>query len=34
MKLPAEKQATILESAAREFAAHGFDGASLNRMLE
>ena len=33
-KLSAEKQAAILESAAREFAAHGFDGASLNRILE
>lgn len=33
-KLGAEKQAVILESAAREFAMHGFDGASLNRILE
>lgn len=33
-KLSAEKQAIIFESAAREFAAHGFDGASLNRILE
>jgi len=33
-KLSGEKQAVILESAAREFAAHGFDGASLNRILE
>jgi len=32
-KLPAEKQALILETAGREFAAHGYDGASLNQVL-
>ena len=32
-KLTAEKQERILEAAAREFAAQGFDGASMNRIL-
>jgi AcrR family transcriptional regulator len=33
-KLPAEKQERILEAAAKEFTAHGYDGASLNRILD
>lgn len=33
-KLPIEKQQRILEAAALEFAAHGFEGASLNQILE
>jgi AcrR family transcriptional regulator len=33
-KLDAERQKRLFESAAEEFAAHGFDGASLNRILE
>ena len=33
-KLDAERQQRLFESAAEEFAAHGFDGASLNRILE
>ena len=33
-KLPVEKQEQILEAAAKEFTAHGYDGASLNRILE
>jgi len=33
-KLSAEKQERILEAAAKEFAAHGFDGASLNQILD
>lgn len=33
-KLDAERQRRLFESAAEEFAAHGFDGASLNRILE
>jgi AcrR family transcriptional regulator len=33
-KLDAERQKRLFESAAQEFAAHGFDGASLNRILE
>lgn len=32
-KLPREKKERILEAAAREFSAHGFDGASLNQIL-
>jgi AcrR family transcriptional regulator len=32
-KLDREKQARILEAAAREFGVHGFDGASLNHIL-
>ncbi|MBI5486411.1 MAG: TetR/AcrR family transcriptional regulator [Deltaproteobacteria bacterium] len=32
-KLDPEKRARILETAAREFAAHGFDDASLNHIL-
>lgn len=32
--LPADKQQWIVEQAAREFAAEGFEGASLNRILE
>ncbi|MDX1414922.1 MAG: TetR/AcrR family transcriptional regulator [Candidatus Promineifilaceae bacterium] len=32
-KLSSAKQQRILESAAREFAAHGYDGASLNQIL-
>jgi AcrR family transcriptional regulator len=33
-KLPAERRAHILEVAAREFGALGYEGASLNRILE
>jgi AcrR family transcriptional regulator len=33
-RLAAEKRVRLLEEAAREFAAHGFAGASLNRILE
>jgi AcrR family transcriptional regulator len=33
-KLPAEKRERILEAAAKEFAAHGYDGASLNQILD
>lgn len=33
-KLDAERQRRLFESAAEEFAAYGFDGASLNRILE
>lgn len=33
-KLDTERQTRLFESAAEEFAAHGFDGASLNRILE
>lgn len=33
-KLDAERQKRLFESAAAEFAAHGFDGASLNRILD
>lgn len=33
-RLPAEKREMILESAAREFAAHGFENASMNKILE
>jgi len=33
-KLPAKKRESILEAAAKEFAAHGYDGASLNRILD
>jgi len=33
-KLPAEKRERILEAAAKEFTAHGYDGASLNRILD
>ncbi len=32
--LDPERQRLLFDSAAREFAAHGFDGASLNRILE
>lgn len=32
-KLAEEKRERILEAAAKEFVAHGFDGASLNRIL-
>ncbi len=31
--LPAERQAQLLDPAEAEFAAHGFDGASLNKIL-
>ncbi len=33
-KLSAKKRERILEAAAKEFAAHGYDGASLNRILD
>ena len=33
-KLPEEKRERILEAAAKEFTAHGYDGASMNRMLD
>jgi AcrR family transcriptional regulator len=33
-RLPEEKKERILEAAAQEFAVHGFDGASLNQILE
>jgi AcrR family transcriptional regulator len=33
-KLPEEKRARILEAAARAFAAHGYENASLNQILE
>lgn len=33
-KLPAEKRERILEAAAKEFSAHGYDGASMNRILD
>lgn len=33
-KLPIEKRERILEAAAKEFAANGYDGASLNRILD
>jgi len=33
-KLPAGKRRRILEAAALEFTAHGFDGASLNRIID
>jgi AcrR family transcriptional regulator len=33
-KLSARKRERILEAAAKEFAAHGYDAASLNRILE
>lgn len=33
-KLPAKKRERILEASAKEFAAHGYDGASLNRILD
>lgn len=33
-RLAADKRRRILENAAKEFAAHGFDGASLNKILE
>jgi AcrR family transcriptional regulator len=32
--LPAKKRERILEAAAKEFAAHGYDGASLNKILD
>ena len=32
-KLAVGKRERILEAAAKEFAAHGYDGASLNRIL-
>ncbi|HSM58912.1 MAG TPA: TetR/AcrR family transcriptional regulator [Candidatus Sulfomarinibacteraceae bacterium] len=32
-RLSADKRRRILEAAAKEFAAHGFDGASLNKIL-
>ncbi len=33
-KLPAEKRDRILEAAAKEFTAHGYEGASMNKMLD
>ncbi|GIK74892.1 MAG: hypothetical protein BroJett021_38800 [Chloroflexota bacterium] len=33
-KLSIEKQQAILEAAAREFSAHGYEGASINKILE
>jgi AcrR family transcriptional regulator len=33
-KLPLEKRERLMEAAAQEFAAYGFDDASLNRILE
>lgn len=33
-RLPAAKRERILEAAAKEFALHGYDGASLNRILD
>ena len=33
-KLPTEKRERLMEAAAQEFAAYGFDDASLNRILE
>jgi AcrR family transcriptional regulator len=33
-RLPADKQEMLLETAGREFAAHGYEGASLNRILQ
>ena len=33
-KLSAQKRERILEAAAKEFTAHGYDGASLNRILD
>ena len=33
-KLPLEKRERLMEAAAQEFAAHGYDDASLNRILE
>ena len=33
-KLPLEKQVQIFEAAAREFAANGYDGASINKILD
>src|SRR6266702_8452223 len=33
-KLPLEKRERLMEAAAKEFAAYGFDDASLNRILE
>lgn len=33
-KLDADRQQRLFDSAAQEFAAHGYDGASLNRILE
>ena len=33
-RLPEDKRARILDAAAREFAAHGYENASLNKILE
>src|SRR5712692_11638402 len=33
-KLPLEKRERLMDTAAQEFAAYGFDGASVNRILE